>query len=455
MTGIGEAMRRPRASAIATDTGWSVALQIARVVSSFAIFMVFRVRLGIKPDYGLYAGAQGLVVVVGFLATTWIPKLTLQLVVRDGEELGGVARRSLTLGVLGSATTILVCALIAHFVLQSIPIKVVIGLAIAEAATNVFVEIPASLVQVGSFVRSVQIRLLASASRLIVCALTIAAPGVTLVQFAIGQCGAMLVAGAVAMVVSFRMIGQRIGFGRFDSYDVVTGLSYGSLGALSAVQDDGDKTLLVRAGFENDAAAYGSAYRVFQLLRFPISALVQSTHIRFLKHDANQKGIHFGRALRFTLPAFAYSIVATVAAVALRHPLASAMGIPNDSDIIIWLAAQLPLWTLGQFAVSGLMGIGQNWSRTAIAATTTVLNAGINLIFIPTFSWKAAAAASIAADALLAALAWRALLIGQRARNKEIDVRRRQQLHRARFRRFDEAEGSVQVARTESPRPTG
>jgi O-antigen/teichoic acid export membrane protein len=159
--------------------------------------------------------------------------------------------------------------------------------------------------------------------------------------------------------------------------------------------------------------------------------------------------------LRFTMPAMLYSIVVALFAVLVRHPLASVMGIPNDSDIVVWLAAQLPLWTLGQFAVNGLMGIGQNWSRTAIAGVTTAMNVGINLVFIPRFSWKAAAAASLIADALLAALAWRALFVGQRARNREIDVRRRQQQYRARFRRFETADGSVRPVRTETRRPTG
>ncbi len=409
--------RHSRQRNLAHDTGWSAAIQVMRLLASLATFIAFRITIG-NGQYGPFAGVQGLVVLSSLLGCFWLPQLALQRVLRDQVSIQSMATRAISLAVVGGAVSFAAIMVSGRIFLPTIPRLALAGLGLAEIAAAILIEMPASLMQAKrGFAASARTRLVTPTCRLVAVALAILTSVDTLQRFAVLVAATLIPAALVSAFVTFRRLGIRPSFGPFLGSDVVGGLSYSVIGGLYVIQDDGDKTMLVSAGFDIDAGRYAAAYRLLQIAMFPINAFVAATHGRFLQfRGTDPPRARLRRAARFAAPTLAYSIFAAGFVFAAASPLASLMGIEGDAVIFRWLCLLLPLRCTAEFALNGLLGLGRNWIRVAIVGVSGFSNVAINLAFIPSHSWKAAAAATLIADSLLTVIAWLALAVLSRGR---------------------------------------
>jgi O-antigen/teichoic acid export membrane protein len=404
--------RHSRKRNLAHDTGWSAAIQVARLFASLGTFIAFRITIG-NGQYGPFAGVQGLVVLSSLLGCFWLPQLVLQRVLRDKVSIQLMATRAISLALVGAAVSFAAIMVFGRIFLPTIPRLALVGLGLAEIAAAVLIETPASLLQAKcGFAASARTRLVTPMCRLVAVAVAILTSVHTLQRFAILVAVTLLPVALVTAFATFRRLGVQPAFGPFLGSDVVGGLSYSVIGGLYVIQDDGDKTMLVSAGFDVDAGRYAAAYRLLQIAMFPINAFVAATHGRFLQfRDTDPPRARFLRAVRFAAPALIYSIVAAVVVFVAASPLASLMGIAGYGVIFRWLCLLLPLRCTAEFALNGLLGLGRNWIRVVIVGISGFSNVAINLVFIPSHSWRAAALATLIADSTLTVLAWAALAV--------------------------------------------
>lgn len=403
--------RHARTSHLANDTARSSLIQVLRLFASLGTFVAFRTTIG-ESKYGVFAGVQGLVVLATLLGCFWLPQLVLQRVLRDGMPVRAMAARAFSLGTAGGAVTIAVVLASGHVFLRSVSTTSLLCLGLAEVTAAVIVETPASLLQTQrGFAAASNLRITTPICRLVAVVLAIVTSVRTLDRFAVMIMATLLPVALLRASAVLRELGLRPSFGRVMHSDVVAGLSYSSIGGLYVVQDDGDKTMLVSAGFLADAAAYAAAYRVFQIALFPVNAFVTATHARFLQFGPDDPpAARVRRAVRFASPTLAYAVVAAAAIWLLAEPLAIVMGIRGQATIFHWLCLLLPLRCTAEFALNGILGLGRNWLRVAIVGVSGAVNVGVNLAFIPSHGWQAAAVATLLADSVLTGLAWVALL---------------------------------------------
>jgi O-antigen/teichoic acid export membrane protein len=392
-----------------------------RLFASLGTFIAFRITIG-NGQYGPFAGVQGLVVLSSLLGCFWLPQLVLQRVLREKVSIQLMATRAISLAVVGGAVSFAAIMVFGRIFLPTIPRLALVGLGLAEIAAAVLIETPAALIQAKrGFAASAPTRLVTPTCRLVAVALALLTSVQTLQRFAVLVAATLLPVALVTAFVTLRRLGVRPAFGPFLGSDVAGGLSYSVIGGLYVIQDDGDKTMLVSAGFEVDAGRYAAAYRLLQIAMFPINAFVVATHGRFLQfRDSDPPRARLLRAARFAAPTMVYSVVAAGFVFAAASPLASLMGIAGYGEIFRWLCLLLPLRCTAEFALNGLLGLGRNWIRVAIVGVSGFTNVAINLAFISDHSWRAAAVATLIADSTLTVLAWTALAVLSRQKPSQL-----------------------------------
>ena len=72
--------------------------------------------------------------------------------------------------------------------------------------------------------------------------------------------------------------------------------------------------------------------------------------------------------------------------------------------------AFIPCWVLGSYSPNALSGLGHHRTRLLQTLSSAGLNIVLNLILIPSMSWRGAAIATLVTELYLVALHWRTLL---------------------------------------------
>jgi O-antigen/teichoic acid export membrane protein len=214
--------------------------------------------------------------------------------------------------------------------------------------------------------------------------------------------------GSFAVAVfSFWLVTSRLGlprFGRIRAKQLGEGLSFSFSSSAVSVYNDIDKTMLVSMGQNAAAGIYGAAYRVIDVLTAPVYSLYAAAAPRFFREGARglRDANRFSRRmLCWTVP---FGVVAALllAVAAPLLPLLFGRSFQGSVSALRWLCL-LPLIRAAQYAWgTTITASASQWIRTSTQAGAAVLNLGLNLVLIPRWSWKGAAAASLLTDGGLA-----------------------------------------------------
>jgi len=405
-----------------SDAGWGLALEITVLGGSILTFLLLARGLG-PAGYGYYAAIQGLVSLARPLVAGWSGLVLLEDAIRDRLDLRRSYREMLLAVGVMAVIVLVVTVGIAHPLLPRVSVVTTVTFVAAEVVGNSSVSLPAAAIQASrGFASSARARLAEQALQALAIVVLWAVRDLTLSSVAVATLAVNVATGAVVGFVCARVCSLPPG-GRFPRWEQLRrGGMYAVVLLCFGVEEDADKTLLVRDGYDTTAGLYAAGYRLVQIGLLPLRVLTSATHNKFLEHDDSAIGQHWRRSVRFTLPSAAYGVVATGGLVLLAPLAPLVLGHAyRGSVVMIRLLALLILFrSLTVFAFNGLMGLGCRAWRTSVLLAAAVVNLALNLTLIPVLSWRGCVVATLAGETVYLSLTWIGLHHFQRLHDRRV-----------------------------------
>lgn len=406
---------------IARDTAWALALQLLTIVVSLLSFTLLGRRLG--PEFvGTYAGIYAMLgPLIGL--SYGCKLLYLQITKDDQRDLAVVAGRCIGLLLVAGVVLVGVVLAIAPFVVEGVALWTIAALAAMELLGHVVGGVVAAYVwTMDGFVASARIEMTQAVSRVIPVVALAAVDRLTLGTLAI----ASFAVTAAWLAVLFPWVDRRYGATlrpRRPSFALARSSATFSVGiTATGLQNDADKGFMNANNHVLDTGYYSAAYRIVQMGFLPVTALIGSSHRRFLEPDGGVLGAHRRRAMRFALPVVAYSTVVAAALwlVAPAVPLLLGDAFEPSVTMLRWLVLFLPLRASWGIAINALLGLDRPGLRTLVLVVSAMLSLSLYAILIPEHSWAGAVVATVVSELTLAVLCWTLVVVAQRRRDRDL-----------------------------------
>lgn len=236
----------------------------------------------------------------------------------------------------------------------------------------------------------------------------------------------IFVAGAAGslstILIVKRFLGARFRLISPKRSELGDGASFVFVDLANTAQNDIDKVVLGGYGLNEDAGAYGAAVRVADLANLPLAALVRASYSEFFRRGSNTIAEAAQYAKKLTALAVTYGLFAGVALWLLAPSLRFVLGdeFADAVNALRWLAFVPAVRASQFFPANTLTGTDRQWTRARIMSTTAILNLVTNLIFVPQFGWRAAAATTVVTELVFSALLWLAVNKALRAEREAL-----------------------------------
>lgn len=390
---------------LASNTFWMTGGQAVRLFFQAIYFVLVARALG-PTAYGAFVGAVALVAVVAPFSTWGMGFILIKEVARDRDSFAGYWGVALmTTFVLGS---ILVCAvsLISKLIWTgSIPLLLLILIGVADVVIVRTVDLAAQAFAAVELLRkSAEVYVVLSVARAVSAvylAFFVPLPSATTwawLYLASAVVGAIYSIATVSRKIARPAIGISLVRGQLKE-----GFYFAVSQASLTMHNDIDKTMLVRLGGLDATGLYGAAYRVISVSFTPVSALVYSTLARFFR--SGRSGINATVMLAKKLIGYAavYGAAACILLLLTSPLLGVVLGHDFSNAVVAlkWLSPLVLLQSIHYFLANSLSGAGHQGIRTIVQLSIVVFNVLLNLWLIPLYSWRGAAWASLASDAML------------------------------------------------------
>ncbi|MBW3575160.1 MAG: oligosaccharide flippase family protein [Actinobacteria bacterium] len=396
------------------NSSWALAGELIRVGSAGATFVLLARLLG-PGDFGAYAGALALVLVVYPFANVGAGHLLVMRVARQPKifRTAWSAAVSTTL-VSGAACSALIVA-VGSLLLPRVPVEVVLLLAVSELVFAQAVELSGQAFQAHDDMRAAtQVRTAAAVARVsVVVAFTAIVDDHTVSGWSAFSLLASVVGATVAVALVHTRLGARLRLVRPSATDVRAGVPF-ALGLSSwQAKENIDQAMVLRAGFVADAGIYAAGYRIVSFAFLPIRAVITSTYPQFFREGERSLGDAVRFARRLAVPTVAFSMLVGLGSMFVL-PLATHLlgdDFSGGASVVQALAFVPMLHVLQYLAGNSLTGSGYVRLRTALQLAAAGLNIALNLVLIPMFSWRGAVIATYAAEIVLSISLWAAVAL--------------------------------------------
>lgn len=395
------------------------------MVSAIVVFFVVARDLG-PAGYGVFAALQALAGILATLSSSAVVMFLMQEIVREQRPMDEVLPHALGLSAGAAVGVVAAATILGCLLVQPAPLFAIVAMPFAQAVGVGAVSIGAGALQAsGSYAAAARVwfwYLLVRTGGIVALWAT---DTVTLNSVVSTIFVVALLSGGVALVYAARRLHQPLKLARPSVRDIRRSLSYSATVGAFSVTEDGDKTLMVKLAPSLDAGLYAAAYRVIAPILAPVRALQSASHTRFLETDPDHPGLHLKRALRYTAAAGAYGFAASAGLVLLAPFVMGLLGegFEQAATVLRWLAAVVLLRSLGVFPFNALLGLRQNFLRTAILCAIAVASIAGNLVLIPRYSWKGAVFASIGCELLFVVMVWTTVVVYQRRSDRLLALR--------------------------------
>ncbi len=394
----------------ASDVGAMLLGHGGRAVLQGLYFVVLARALA-PEGFGAFSAVLAVVALAMPFATLGAVHLMIRSVVGDpGSAAGEFATAAWVTGVGGALATGVVTLLAAWVLDADVPLVVIAALAAADLVGNLLAEVCAGVCTATDRMRrAAGIQLGFHALRLGgALSLLLAPAAFTLATWAPVYATTSLLAAAALVVVVRRDVGSARPAPRTHLRQWRDGLQF-SIGLGSqAVYNDIDKAMLFRISGEGAAGLYTAAYRVVDMAFVPLRALLAAAYPRFFASGASGLGAALALTRRLAPAGAGYAALASLALL-LGAPLLPVLlgGAYTGSVGVLRGLAVLPLLKVAHhLAADTLTGAGQQGVRSAWQVGVAVLNAGVNLVLIPSLGVAGAVVSSVVCDAVLAIALW-------------------------------------------------
>jgi O-antigen/teichoic acid export membrane protein len=393
---------------LAVNTGWMAAAQVSRVVVQGAAFILLVRGLGVA-DYGKFVAVTAF---LGILApfSGWGGGNVMIMNVARKRSLFRTYWGNVLLISLGTGALLLLLALaLRDILLPFVTAKVLFAMALSELFFLRFVEFAGQAFQsVEKLALTAWVQIFPGLIRL----------GCVIGFLASGTAGRGLEAwvdwyvwaGAAAGLGAILLVGRRLGSPSPSLPLLMAQLKLGfhfSIGICAkSVYGDIDKTMLARLATADAAGIYAAAARIIFYAFTPVQSLLAAANARFFRCGAEGLNPAVLFAMRLLPYAAGYGIV-SAAALYLLAPLLPAVlgdGFAQSVGALRLLAAVPFIQAVHYLLADSLTGAGYQSVRSAFQIFIGLFNVALNLLVIPRYSWRGAAWATVASEALLAIL---------------------------------------------------
>ena len=413
--------RRPYGQML-RDLVWTSGSDGLILLAALVSFKILGSRLG-PEDYGAYVGTFGIISPVGAITAGGLALAVMQRHLRDGTTIGDAVRPYLTIILAIAPLTIVATATVGSLVIDRLAVGTIALLAYSELVAMSTTTIVAAATQVTSGVGAAsRIRMMPPLLRM-ACLLVLAwADAVTVRNAAAAWAVAFTLLALVLVIRQLPRIGTSFGFQRATREEIGTGLQLSLPTLANNLQSDADKAILNGYGLERDAGLYGAAYRVIKMALLPLRSLNGALFHRFLSHDETQAGQHLRRARSYSVVSLPMSLVLAAGLWVAAPSLLWLVGdeFEESVSIIRWLTLFLPLRSLSQAPLNGLLGLGQIKPRLVALLTASATSLVAYLVLIPHHSWKGAVMGTMGSEIVLIALGWGLLIVHQRRHDRSL-----------------------------------
>ena len=198
--------------------------------------------------------------------------------------------------------------------------------------------------------------------------------------------------------------------------EFIEGIYYCASMSAQTIYNDIDKTMLARMSSLDAAGIYAAAYRLIDVAFIPLRALYNAAlpgYFRAGTSGISGTVIYMRRLARVAVGYGTFCLFALlVGAPLVSKVLGAEYG--RTVEALRWLSL-LPLFkSMHYLLADALTGAGYQGLRTTIQGSVAGFNVALNLWLIPAYSWRGAAASSLASDGLLVVLLLPVLLVLKR-----------------------------------------
>jgi O-antigen/teichoic acid export membrane protein len=217
------------------------------------------------------------------------------------------------------------------------------------------------------------------------------------------------VGAILGMAIIWRIVGKEIRAVLPSRRDLGEGLTFSINVSSAMLKSDADKTLLLRMNHAAANGVYGAGYRILGLAIVPNTALGDATYARFFAASGAKEAIALAK--RLSMVSLVLNSISGFVVLFGASFITSLLGdsYAESADVLRWIAfvPLLSAWQL--FAGNALSGIGHHRIRLYQTMSSAGLNIALNIILIPSMSWRGSAIATIITEVYLVVLHWRTL----------------------------------------------
>lgn len=407
---------------LAKRAGWASVVEVLQLVSSVLVFFVLA-RLMSQADVGVMGAVLGVAVPVASMSNFGAHVLLIKRIAR-GVDLAEAWQRATTVSIIGPIVGSALVIALRPLILPSVD-PWVFGLLIVSQV-NLFL-LTELAVYVGNATRrlreAAQIRSVVVACRVTALLVFAVLGDGRLVIWAFASVVSFGVGAIAAAVFIWRVFGAGLDLRQGSMSDVREGLPFSVNSVSESLVDVSDRPLLVRYDHAADAGIYTVGARVVQFGYLPIRILLRASDADLFEAGRHGTRAALGVTLSLLRPGLAVGALVGVAFVATA-PVVPFIAGSDYADAVgtVRLLAVLPAIRAVQYLMGNCLSASDHqWWRVGATLVAAGLNLGLNLVFLPSGTWRTAVYTTIASEAALtgmlvaAVIGWAAVETGDRA----------------------------------------
>ena len=402
-------LKRLRSSTLAKNSSWMMAgTGTSFIVQS--LYFVLLARLLGATEYGLLAGATALIQAASIYSSLGTGFIFMRHVSPDHSRFRAYWGYLLALTFTGGLVVVFVIVLIAHWVIRDLSLSAAICLALGDC---LFAQITAGA---GRVFQTFERMRYCAISNLLVNVLRLCAASAmfvlwrhaTVTNWAVASVSASFIGSILAMLLVTATLGRPILSLRLLPKHFAEGFLFSSTTSTSSVYNDVDKVLLGHYRMNAANGIYAMAYKAIDTSFMVIRSINGAAFPRFCREGA--AGIvatkAFAQKLLGKTVWISLAISVGLFCAAPLIPIFLGHGFAESVSALRFLAL-IPVFRCCNLAAGdALSSSGFQRYRFLYELGAAAGNLGINIWLIPRYSWRGAAASSLATDGALALVSW-------------------------------------------------
>lgn len=216
-------------------------------------------------------------------------------------------------------------------------------------------------------------------------------------------------------VISTYLLVKQIDYPQFVFSKITKELKLGFSFAVGisaqTIYNDIDKSMLAKLSTLESAGIYGAAYHILNVSFTPILSLAMASFRNFFQQGVSGIKGSFALCKKLLPMSLGYSLIAIVglAIFAPLVPLILGSEYADSATALLWLSPTIFFRTMHIFAADTLTGADLQKVRSGSQVLVAIVNALLNFLLIPQYSWLGSIWATLISECLLMIVLWSAV----------------------------------------------